>query len=71
MRFYSPNVKTEDHLLLPKVALFLSYFVLKSGLYHFILGDVNGWIELFIHTAKVHGCTHKILNLRVTQCICM
>ena len=41
MKFYSLNVKTEDHQLLPKVAWFLSYFALNSGLYHFILGDVN------------------------------
>ena len=37
MRSYSLNIKTE---LLPKMAWFLSYLTLKSGLYHFILGDV-------------------------------
>ena len=41
MRFYSLNVETEGHLLLPKVAWFLSYLALKCGLYQFILGDVN------------------------------
>ena len=40
MSFYPLSTKTESHLLLPKVAWFLSYLTLKSGLYHFILGDV-------------------------------
>jgi len=41
MRFYPLNTKTEDHLLLTKVAWFLSYLKLNSGLYHFILGNVS------------------------------
>ena len=41
MKFYSLNIKTEGHLLLPKRTWFLSYLILKSGPYHFILGDVN------------------------------
>ena len=40
MRFYPLNINTEGHLLLPKVAWFLSYLALKNGLYHFILEDV-------------------------------
>ena len=40
MRFYPLNTKTEDHLLLPKVAWFLRYLMLKCGLYRFILEDV-------------------------------
>ena len=40
MRSYSLNIKTEGHLILPKIAWFPSYLMLKSGLYHFILGDV-------------------------------
>jgi len=40
MRSYSPNIKTHGHLILPKIARFLSYPTLKSGLYHFILGDI-------------------------------
>ena len=40
MRSYSLNIKTKGHLILPKMAWFLSYLTLKSGLYHFILGVV-------------------------------
>ena len=40
MRSYSLNIKTEGHLILPKMAWFLSYLMVKSGLYHFILEDV-------------------------------
>ena len=40
MKLYPLNTKTEGHLLLLKVAWFLSYLMLKGGLYHFILGDV-------------------------------
>ena len=40
MRSYSLNIKTEGHLILPKMEWFLSYLKLKRGLYHFILGDV-------------------------------
>jgi len=40
MRFYPLNTKTECHLLFQKVARFLSYFTLNSGLCHFILEDV-------------------------------
>jgi len=40
MRFYSLNVKTEGDLLLLKIAWFLSYLELNSGIYHFVLGDV-------------------------------
>jgi len=40
MRFYLLNTKTEGHLLLPKVAQFLSHFTLNSRLCHFIVGDV-------------------------------
>jgi len=40
MRFYPLSTKIEGHLLLPKVARFLSYFTLNIGLCHFILGDV-------------------------------
>ena len=65
MRFYSLNIKTKGHLLLPKIAWFLSYLMLKSGPYHFILGDVNLLIELFIHTENICGFTHQILDLKV------
>jgi len=40
MRSYSLNIKTDGHLILQKGARFLSYLTLKSGLYHFILGDI-------------------------------
>ena len=40
MRSYSLNIKTDGHLILPKIARFLSYLMLNSGLYHFILGDI-------------------------------
>ena len=62
MRCYSLNIKTEGHLLLPKIAWFLTYLKLKSEPYL----ELFTWI---IHTAKVRGCTHQILNLRVMQCI--
>jgi len=120
------NIKTDGHLILSKIARFLCYLTLKSGLYHFILGDsvvypyckgtwlysqksyhdgqtvrihivwflkystlksgqrnikllvvsmsgpyhfILGDVHLdkvvFIHTAKVCGCTHKLSNLRI------
>jgi len=40
MRSYSLNIKTDGHLILSKIARFLSYLTLKSGLYQFILGDI-------------------------------
>jgi len=40
MRSYSLNIKTDGHLILSKIAQFLSYLMLNSGLYHFILGDI-------------------------------
>jgi len=39
-RSYSLNIKTNCHLILLKIARVLSYLTLKSGLYHFILGDI-------------------------------
>ena len=69
MRFYPLSTKTEGHLLLPKVAWFLSYLTLKVD-YTTSFLEMFTWIELFIHTAKVRGCTHKISNLRVMQCVC-
>jgi len=39
MRSYSLNIKPDGHLMLSKIARFLSYLTLKSGLYHFIFGD--------------------------------
>ena len=59
IKFYSLNIKTEGHLVLPKIAWFLSYLTLRSGLYHFILGDVNLLIEFFIHTENIRGFTHQ------------
>ena len=56
------NIKIEGHLLLPKITWFLSYLKLKSEPYL----ELFTWI---IHTAKVRGCTHQILNLRVMQCV--
>ena len=41
MKLYSLNIKTKGHLLLPKIAWFLSYLMLKSGPCHLILRDVN------------------------------
>jgi len=35
MRFYSLNVNSEGHLLLPKIVWFLSYI----ELYHFVFGN--------------------------------
>jgi len=40
MRSFSLNIKTDGPLILSKMARFLSYLTLKSGLYHFILGDI-------------------------------
>ena len=62
------NIKTEGHLLLPKIAWFLSYLTLKDYTTSFL--ERFTWIELYIYTAKVRGCTHKIPNLRVMHCIC-
>ena len=59
IKFYSLNIKTEGHLVLPKIAWFLSYLMLKSVPYHFILGDVNLLIELFIRTENICGFTHQ------------
>ena len=66
MGFYSLNINTEGHLLLPKIAWFLSCLMLKSGLYL----KMFTWIELFIHTEYVRGFTYQILDLRVMQCVC-
>ena len=52
MRSYSLNIKTEGHLILPKMAWFLSYLTLKSGLYHFILGDVYMDRVVYPYTAR-------------------
>jgi len=40
MRSYTLNNKTDGHLILSKLARFLCYLTLKSGLYQFILGDI-------------------------------
>jgi len=58
---YSPKIELEGHAVRMHVAWFLRYSTLEEILHY---------TDLEVHTAKVHGCTHQILNLRVMQYVC-
>ena len=71
MSSYSLNIKTEGHLILPKMVWFLSYLRLKCGLKHFVVGDV--YLDRVVYPyckGTWLSCTHKISNLMVMQCEC-